>query len=663
MLQEQDKQKLDGIVQQMLTNKESDENIRLVVDDFKQKYSKPIQAEQTPLEPQSTTGTLLNPLKEGIDGLKTLYGGGEQGIANKLKADIQAGAEDIQKGDVLKGVTKAGLRTAGDVAGAIYAPVGALLQATGVNKVFDYLGELSQKGGSYNPINLITDSKMVQDFVMKRPNLEEDFGRALNLAFAKAETGKIDPKTVVSRTIQQVESIAPKTKLVAGQVAQKAKSITGKLPEDIINKRVKELENISGNYAQLRKETNFNPERAKESVKRVAETDVLVSSVDENGLIRTKGEGGAVEQYKAQTLDNAENVVRRNLERLNESVTPDEIKIRLEDAIAKSGLEGAELKVALKKIDREIAGYKVKANPDGTIPLTLIQDAKVSKYKVTDFNTPAEIQAYNKAISNGLKETIEKNSTFNVKEVNAELAKYLQDIKFLEQLDGKRVKGGKLGKYFSQISGNIIGGTVGAAVGGPAGSAIGTIIGGELGGKIKGSMLQKTLGGETGNVALRNPIIQNAVDKIQGNNISNRINQSNKSGNLNQQYNRPKINIIRDIKPKSLEKPKLKNQNVSSSKDITKKSLLQRAIEKYKSIPNKQGGFVRIAGKEFKEVPEATKREMIQVIDYLNLKKPYNDKLEYSLSKLAEKYNINQDWSSNKIADTLEKLIENTKTK
>lgn len=621
---------------------------------------------QTPdiQQPQETKGTLLDPLKQGIEGLKTLYGGGEQGIANKLKADIQAGAEDIQKGDVVKGIAKSGLRTAGDVAGAIYAPVGALLEATGVNKIFDYLGELSQKGGSYNPINLITDSKMVQDFVMKRPNLEEDFGRALNLAFAKAETGKIDPKTVVSRTIQQVESAIPKTKLIAGQVAQKAKSITGNLPEDIINKRVKELENISENYAQLRKEVNFNPEKAKESVKRVASTDVLSNAVDENGLIRTKGEGGAVEQYKAQTLDNAENVVRRNLERTGERVGLDEVQTRLEEAVNNSGLEGADLKVALNKVKKEVAGYKLKADEAGTIPLTLVHDAKIATTKkIRDFTTPSEIKTYEKAIGEGLKTTVEKNSTFNVKEVNAELSKYLQDIKFLEQLDGKRVKGGKLGKYFAQISGNIVGGAIGTAVGGPVGAAAGTVIGGELGGKIKGSMLQKTLSGKTGNEVLKNPIIQNAIDKVEGNNISNRINQSNKSGNLNQQYNKPKINIIKDIKPKQLENQQLRSQNVSSSNNKTNKSLLQRAIDKYKSIPNKQGGFVRIAGKEFKEIPEATKREMIQVIDYLNLKKPYNNKLEYSLSKLAEKYNINQDWSNNKIADTLEKLIENTKTK
>jgi hypothetical protein len=143
---------------------------------------------------------LFNPAKEAIQGLGTLYGGGEQGIANKLKTDIQAGASDIAQGNVLKGVVKAGARTAGDVAGAIYAPVSAAIQATGFNKLTDYLGK---KIADMIPVS---DIPAVQKFAMEHPNAGEDFGRALNLAMAKGETGKIDPKTVVSRTIEQFKT-------------------------------------------------------------------------------------------------------------------------------------------------------------------------------------------------------------------------------------------------------------------------------------------------------------------------------------------------------------------------------------------------------------------------------------------------------------------------
>jgi len=61
MLQEQDRTKLDGIVQQMIANKESDSNIQFVVNDFKQRYSKP--------DAQSNTGSLLtnNPITRFVE--------------------------------------------------------------------------------------------------------------------------------------------------------------------------------------------------------------------------------------------------------------------------------------------------------------------------------------------------------------------------------------------------------------------------------------------------------------------------------------------------------------------------------------------------------------------------------------------------------------------
>ncbi len=97
-----------------------------------------------------------------------------------------------------------------------------------------------------------------------------------------------------------------------------------------------------------------------------------------------------------------------------------------------------------------------------------------------------------------------------------------------------------------------------------------------------------------------------------------------------------------------------------------KESLVKKAGDKYKSIPNKQGGFVKIMGKEFKQVSEATKKEMIEVLDYINVKDTkdftINPALEKKVSDLAEKYNINQDWPTNKIAYAFEKLIERTKT-
>ncbi len=61
MLQEQDRTKLDGIVQQMIANKESDSNINLVVSDFKQKYS------QSPtVQPEVKTPSAFDNFAQGV---------------------------------------------------------------------------------------------------------------------------------------------------------------------------------------------------------------------------------------------------------------------------------------------------------------------------------------------------------------------------------------------------------------------------------------------------------------------------------------------------------------------------------------------------------------------------------------------------------------------
>ncbi len=82
ILSEQDRQKLDGIVQQMIDNNESDEDIQFVVNDFKNKYGanhstpkptptsepeniEPVQKEQTISQNRTTSVTSNNEVKKG----------------------------------------------------------------------------------------------------------------------------------------------------------------------------------------------------------------------------------------------------------------------------------------------------------------------------------------------------------------------------------------------------------------------------------------------------------------------------------------------------------------------------------------------------------------------------------------------------------------------
>lgn len=66
--------------------------------------------------------------------------------------------------------------------------------------------------------------------------------------------------------------------------------------------------------------------------------------------------------------------------------------------------------------------------------------------------------------------------------------------------------------------------------------------------------------------------------------------------------------------------------------------------------------------KSVKQIDSLTKNEMVEAIDYLRLKKPYNQVMEEKIGKLAEKYDIKAK-TNRAIANDLEKLVEQTKTK
>lgn len=297
----------------------------------------------------------------------------------------------------------------------------------------------------------------------------------------------------------------------ASKVAPKISQFVNPTAEDIISKREKAISDIENNYSKTRKASQFSTDAGSASRKRVAATDVLVDSVDKDGLLRTKQPGGAVEKYKEMTIGNADNVVRNGLIKEGATVSLDNVEKELTSQINNSGLEGKNLKNALNDVKKEVAGYRLKADKNGKVPLSLIHDAKVDNYRSINFQTAPEVGNARKSIARGLKNIVENNSSLNIKEVNGEIGKYLQDIKLIENLDGTRVKGGRLGKYFAQISGNIVGGAAGSAIGGPIGSAVGTIVGGELGSRIQSNILSKMLGKEAGQIAPKSEILEKAV--------------------------------------------------------------------------------------------------------------------------------------------------------
>jgi hypothetical protein len=94
-----------------------------------------------------------------------------------------------------------------------------------------------------------------------------------------------------------------------------------------------------------------------------------------------------------------------------------------------------------------------------------------------------------------------------------------------------------------------------------------------------------------------------------------------------------------------------------------KKGIFQRAVDKFKNTPGKQGGYVRMpSGKIIKAIDEPTKAEIYKTIKYLNEGEVVTAN-ERVLNNLMNKYEISYELSVAQIKQKLSNLLEKTKTR
>lgn len=267
-----------------------------------------------------------------------------------------------------------------------------------------------------------------------------------------------------------------------------------------------EIDKIESKYVNTRKAKTYESDAGEASRLRIAESNVLSDAIDSDGLLQTKVKGGAYDEYRRRYIEPYESVVRDNLKREGTTINVKEIENALKVSLGTNpNLVGGDLASALKSIKREIEGLKLWADELGNIPLYKLHDAKIAEAKMIDFNTPASVKTVRKAKAATYKDLVERKSStevnvegkvYDVAGINKELKKFYDDLDRLELLDGKRVQGGKLGKYTSQLAGNIAGGALGSS-GGAAGMALGSVLGGEVASGLKGVAMRRTLKGKS----------------------------------------------------------------------------------------------------------------------------------------------------------------------
>lgn len=293
-------------------------------------------------------------------------------------------------------------------------------------------------------------------------------------------------KDVVGAGAKTVAKVIPEPKAIA-ETIRNSNRFTA-TPEVAIANQAKDILKVEEKYQGMRNTNIRQGASAEESRLRIAKSNVLEGTVDDNGLIDTTE---AVKSYRAQNIDGYESVVKDILKAEGKTVDPRELRMDLRAGVLESGLEGATLLRALKGIDDHVRGLMARSQDGQTIPLTALQDAKTGEYRAINWQTKPNTATYKKTIARVYKETIENNSDADIKSINKELGKFYTDIERLEALHGKKVEGGRLGKYGAQVTGTVIGAGAGM-VGGGLGSAVGGIIGGEVMSRIKGASMAQT---------------------------------------------------------------------------------------------------------------------------------------------------------------------------
>ena len=260
-------------------------------------------------------------------------------------------------------------------------------------------------------------------------------------------------------------------------------------------RRLSELDKLTKNYKDLLKLDNKNKERGINAPDIISKTDLLVGAVDENGTFDTLGSGKSHSEVRdlikhgEDGKGGYESLVRDALEREGVRVSLSDVEIALRKAVDESGLEGASLDAAHAKVTGEINGLRRRADAGGTIALAKVHDAKVNKYDTVDYLNPGSKKA-DKAIARALKKVVEnKSNDVRVKELNAELSKHYAVLGFLEKLHGKKVEGGRLGKYAARVIGSIAGSKFGP---------LGSLAMSEAAGTMQGKLMARKFSGKTG---------------------------------------------------------------------------------------------------------------------------------------------------------------------
>ncbi len=374
---------------------------------------------------------------------------------------------------------KASTRSAGAVAKLANDLVGAGVKFAIPNEAEDFMGALVEKGLDNEVARTVTESwkQFEKDQPEMAQTIKDQKEGAMFLATLKGTgaLGKLDDMSASAKVVDKVDDVKV-TKAVAKGTA--------------------DLKEISrGTKAMMNQSEKARSAGVANVEQEAVKTGLLKGVVDADGKITTKGAGGALEKYRADHIGQLDDAVATGLATEGKSVSVEALKKAVKKSIeSKTTLRGTAGKKALSRAYGEIDDLATQLGDDVTdLPLSEVNNLKSSIYKGINYDNP-KVAMGDKTAVRGIKEFIESSSDdVSVKAINSELTKRYAIADYIEKLDGAIVKGGRLGKYMSSVTGAGIGTMVGGSIGGGAGAMAGGVLGGSLGSHIRGLMMKSKL--------------------------------------------------------------------------------------------------------------------------------------------------------------------------
>jgi hypothetical protein len=414
-------------------------------------------------------------------------------IVDAAKSGINQSADAIKESQAGRNPIETGAKFGAGVVNTLFSPLAPLFKPVGqaVNAVADKISNIPA-------VQKFANSK-AGAVTERAADLVQNLGTIAGAVAGGKKAGPAAIKTA-DAAAATAKAAVDTTKSGAANVKTAAKSVLQRSPEALVTKRTAELTNLENSSAPVRKAVATAKAKGIDTKALLAQTDLLHGAVDDTGTLRTQNAIHELNDF----IKPQESVISTNLAKEGVSIPVAKVRKSLTTAIDKSGLEGDALESAYNKLEGELKGLSRRADDKGNIPLSKVHDAKVSKYANLDYANPASKKA-DKAIARAYKTLVEDHtSSVDAKALNQELAQHYAVLNLLEKLDGKKVEGGRLGKYFAR--------TIGAVVGGHFGP-LGSIVGAEVAGKAKGAALSRTLRGKTGAKMEQSDAMKAAVTK------------------------------------------------------------------------------------------------------------------------------------------------------